>query len=352
LRGAGDFAQKQPKEQGVAVMWIFRSPIGPGHAWAGFERPATLAAGLVALALTASVPASAQKAGNPEPSPVAPGDLSKPVFDTRKPVYDPGLAVDKAANAPAGEVEGRPITMGDVGDAIRALPPAMANLPFETIYPSMLEQLIRTEALAVRAQNQGIDEDPAVRRRVRAATDRVLADEYLHREGAKAITETMLLDRYKRDYEGKPGAEEVHARIIMVPTEREANDVIAEIHGGADFATVAKRASKDPTASTGGDLGFVTRDGLNAEMGAVVFASAVGQLVPYPVRAVGSWFVVKVEERRRRATPSFAEVHEELSHALLQEVALKLAQESTVGLKVRIFDLLGRDTEPYTRPAR
>jgi peptidyl-prolyl cis-trans isomerase C len=333
-------------------MWIFRSPSRPGLAWGGFERLAPIAAGLMALALTANVPAAAQNAPQSAPSPADPGDLSRPVFNTTTPVYDTGSGAAKAANAPAGEVEGRPITMGDVGDAIRSLPPAMANLPFETLYPGVLEQLIRTEAMAVRAQNQGIDEDPVVRRKVRAATDRILADEYLHREGAKGITEAMLLDRYHRDYEGKPGPEEVHARIIMVPTEREANDLIEEIKGGADFATVAKRASKDPTASTGGDLGFVTREGLNAEMGAVVFASAVGQLVPYPVRAVGSWFVVKVEERRRRPTPTFAEVHEQLNHALLQEAATRLAQESTDGLKVRVFDLLGRDTEPYTRPAR
>ncbi len=285
------------------------------------------------------------------PSPAAPGDLTKPMFDTTKPVYDPGSGIDKAANTMIAEVEGRSITLGDVGDAIRALPGAMARLPFEALYPGVLQQLIRREALVIRAQNQGLDEDPVVRRKIRAATDDVLEDEYLHREGAKGITEEALLARYNRDFEGKPGPEEVHARIIMVPTEKEAKDLIEELKGGADFAAVARRSSKDYTASSGGDLGFVTRAAVNAEIGSVVFAVEPG-LVPYPVRSVGSWFVIKVEERRRGPTPSFASMHEQLTHTLLQEAATELAQNATDGMKVRQFDLLGREIGAYTRPAR
>ena len=296
--------------------------------------------------------AFAQDATKSAPSPVAPGNLTKPVFDTTKPVYDPGSGLDKAASTMVAEVEGRPITLGEVGDAIKSLPPAMSQLPFETLYPGVLDQLVNQEALVIRAQNLGIDEDPVVRRRLRAAADHVLSDEYLRREGSKGITEAALLERYKRDIEGKPGAEEVHARIIMVPAENEAADLIAEIKGGADFATVARRASKDTTAPGGGDLGFVTREGLNPEMGAVIFASPEGQLVPYPVRSIGNWFVVKVEERRRRPTPGFASVREQLSHTLLQEAATHLAQGATEGMKVRHFDLLGQEVGDYARPGR
>lgn len=313
---------------------------------------AVVLAALVWLVAPFPRPGLAQDAAKSAPSPVAPGDLSKPVFDTTKPVYGAGSGADKAASTMAAEVAGRPITMGDVGDAIRALPPAMALLPFEAIYPGVLEQLINTEALAIRAQNSGLDEDPVVRRRVRAAQDRVLADEYLRREGAKGITEEALLSRYRRDIEGKPGPEEVRARAIVVPTQKEAADLIAEITGGADFATVARRASKDPTASIGGDLGFNTRDKLNAEIGAVVFSLRVGEVTPYPVRSIGSWFILKVEERRREPAPAFASAREALHHDLLQEAATQLARDATDGLKIRQFDLLGREVGEYTRPAR
>jgi hypothetical protein len=50
--------------------------------------------------------------------------------------------------------------------------------------------------------------------------------------------------------------------------------------------------------------------------------------------------------------PGFAALHDEISHALLQEAAIRLAQSATEGLKVRQFDLQGREVGDYTRPAR
>ena len=311
-----------------------------------------LRAAVVSSGLLGCPAGFAQDASNSGPSPVAPGDLSKPVFDTTKPVYAPDSGLDKAASTMVAEVEGRAITLGDVGDAIRSLPTAMAMLPFETLYPGILDQLITREALVIHAQNQSLEENSAVRRKIRAATDNVLQDEYLRREAAKGITEDALLARYKRDIEGRPGPEVVHARIIMVPTEKEASDLIAELKGGADFATVARRSSKDYTAQTGGDLGFVAREAVNAEIGSVIFALEPGQLAPFPVRSINSWFVVKVEERRREPTPGFASMHTQLTRELVQEAATQLTRSATTGLKVRQFDLLGREVGEYTRPAR
>lgn len=304
-------------------------------------RPESVSAALLCLGLIAGQTALAQTETKSAPSPVAPGDLSKPVFDTKTPVYDSIERLGKAASTVVAEVEGRAITMGDVGDAIRALPPAVANLPLNTLYPNVLEQLIRQEALVVRAQQQGVDEEPTIRRKVRAAADRQLAEEYLHEEIFKGITEAELLDRYNVDIAGRPGPEEVWVRVILTRTEKEAQDLIAEIHGGADFAAVARRASKDPTAPNGGDLGFTTREGLNPEVGAVAFSLPTGQVAPYPVRCAAGWFVVKVEERRPSPTPSFVSAREQLTQTLLREGMVPFATATLKGLKVRKYDMVG-----------
>jgi len=313
-------------------MLISRSPLRFGLA-------------LLVLGSAAVAPASAQTAGKSAPSPFAPGDLSKPVFDTQTPVYGKIESPDQAASTVVAEVEGRPITMGDVGDAIRALPPALANLPFNTLYPDVLEQLVRQEALVVRAQQQGIDEEPSIRRQVKGAADRKLAEEYLRREISKGITEAELLDRYNRDIAGRPGPEEARVRVILTATEKEAQDVIAEIRGGADFATVARRASKDPTAARGGDLGFTTRGGLAPEVGAVAFELAAGQIAPWPVHSETGWFVVKVEERRSTPAPSFASVREQLIQAILREGMVPTATAALKDLKVRKYTLMGDEID-------
>jgi peptidyl-prolyl cis-trans isomerase C len=269
--------------------------------------------------------------------------LSKPLFDTTTPVYDAVPGLDKAASTIVAEVEGRPITMGDVGDAIRGLPPGLARLPFETLYPTILEQLIQQQALVVRAQQKGVDEDPAVHRKVRSAGDRQLAEEYMHEEISKGITEDALLDRYNRDIAGRPGAEEVKLRVILTNTEKEAADLIAELRGGADFGAVARRASKDATALAGGDLGFNTRDRLTPEVGAVAFALPVGQVAPYPVRSAAGWFVVKPEERRQQPAPTFASARDELRQTMLREGVAPLVAAALKDLKIRRYNFTGTE---------
>jgi peptidyl-prolyl cis-trans isomerase C len=304
------------------------------------------------LGLVMACTASAQTDSRSAPSPVAPGDLSKPVFNTTAPVYDSVASLDKAARTVVAEVEGRPITLGDVGDAIRALPPATAALPFDTLYPQVLEQLIGQAALVIRAQQDGVDNDPAIHRRVAAAADRQLAEDYLLRELAKGITEDALLDRYNKEIAGRPGPEEAHVLVILTDSEKAAAALLAEIQGGADFSAVAKRASKDATADAGGDLGFRSREQLTPQIGAVAFELSAGQVAPYPIQTPAGWFIVKVEQRRLQPTPAFTSVREQLRQQLFQERVLPFTAAALTKLKVRRYNFVGQEIEAEKPPAQ
>src|SRR3546814_4935467 len=48
--------------------------------------------------------------------------------------------------------------------------------------------------------------------------------------------------------------------LILVPTEADAKAALEEVKKGADFAEVSKKRSTGPTAATGGDLGFFTKE--------------------------------------------------------------------------------------------
>jgi peptidyl-prolyl cis-trans isomerase C len=328
---------------GAVVMHVSRSPFRGG----------SVLAGCLCVGLIAGDPASGQLAPKTGPSPVEPGDLSKPVFDTTTPVYGSIASLDKAASTVVAEVEGRPITLGDVGDAIKALPASMAQLPFDALYSGVLDGLIKQEALVVRAQQQGVDEEMVVHRKVKSAADRQLAQEYLEKQISREVTEAVLLDRYNRDVAGQPGPEEVHARVILVDAEKEANGLIAEIKGGADFAAVARRASKDMTAPTGGDLGFQTLGVMNQEIGAVAFTLSPGQLAVFPVHTAAGWFIVKAEERRRQPTPTFASVRERLRLRMLLEGVDAVTDVALRDLKIRRYNFTGAEVsadKPAGRP--
>lgn len=283
----------------------------------------------------------------PSPSAAGPMDLTKPQFDTETPHYDVTAAIRSAPNTVVAEVDGRPITLGQIGDAIRDLPIAIAQRPFDVLFPTTRDELIARQALVVRAHQTGVDEDPDVKRQIQASQDNILAQSYVKRQTASHVTEQMLLAAYNRIYVGKPGVDQVRFRLILVGTEREALDIIKELQGGADFATVAHRSSKDPTAVIGGAVAFVGRDGLTPEIGAVAFALTPGQLAPYPVASGGAWYVIKTEERRRAETPLFATVRESLRFYLQQQDVRAVVKDALDSVTVHEYAISGKE-----QPAR
>ena len=69
-------------------------------------------------------------------------------------------------------VDGKPIHLSDLKDAVQLLPENMRSLPPQAMYPMLLDQMIDARALVSEARKSGLDKDPAVQRKVAAAEDR------------------------------------------------------------------------------------------------------------------------------------------------------------------------------------
>jgi len=216
-------------------------------------------------------------------------------------------------------VERLPILQSDVASVIRTLPPSLASLGTADIYRRALDLLVRQKVMVLKARELGLDKEAAVAREGKIAVEHVLADAWLRRQAEAAVTDAALHARYDRDIAGKPGPEEVRARVILVNTPAEAQELIEKARDGADFADLARQFSKDPTAPDGGDLGFVPLESVAPEVGSAMFALAPGQITPYPVHGLAGYFILRVEGRRQRATPAFEEARDKLSRDLRAE---------------------------------
>jgi len=243
--------------------------------------------------------------------------------------------LDKDAGFVLATAAGMAITKGDVADVIRAMPVSVASLGFKTLSTRAMDQLLRQRLAAASAQKAGIDKDPVVVRREKAASERVLAEAWVNHEADAAVTEKALRVRYERDIVGKPGPEEVRARVILVPTEAQARDLIARIQAGEDFADLARQYSKDLNAASGGDIGYVPLDALSPEVGSVLFAMAPGQVTAYPVRALPGYYILRIEGRRQRATPTFEEARPDLANVLRREAAVAAVESLTANIRVK-----------------
>jgi parvulin-like peptidyl-prolyl isomerase len=92
-------------------------------------------------------------------------------------------------------------------------------------------------------------------------------------------------------------AEQIHAAHILLATREAAEQALADIQGGANFATIARERSIDSdTAPNGGDLGWLPRGYMPSAFDEVAFALAPGE-VGGPVQTQYGWHIVKVLER-------------------------------------------------------
>src|SRR3981189_1906379 len=209
------------------------------------------------------------------------------------------------ANPVLAKVNGADIRQSDVALAEEELGPSLAQMDPATKKDSVLSFLIDMKIVAKAAEAKKIEDRLAFTR------SRLLMDNLLAVEGKAATTDDAMKKVYEDASKQITGEQEVHARHVLVETEDEAKAVAEELKKGADFAELAKKKSKDPGASDGGDLGFFTKDQMVPEFSTVAFALEPGKISD-PVKSQFGWHIIKVEEKRNRKAPEFEQVKSQI----------------------------------------
>jgi peptidyl-prolyl cis-trans isomerase C len=211
------------------------------------------------------------------------------------------------ANPVLAKVNGVEIRQSDVAIAEEELGPSLAQMDPATKKENVLAFLIDMKIVAKAAEAKKIEDRDDFKARLAFTRNRLLMDNLLAVEGKAATTDEAMKKVYEDASKQIAGEQEVHARHILVETEDEAKAIEDELKKGADFAELAKKKSKDPGASDGGDLGFFTKDQMVPEFSAVAFALEPGKISD-PVKSQFGWHIIKVEEKRNRKAPDFDQV--------------------------------------------
>src|ERR1700674_2262754 len=211
------------------------------------------------------------------------------------------------ANPVLAKVNGAEIRQSDMALAEEELGPSLAQMDPATKQENVLSFLIDMKIVAKAAEAKKIEDRDDFKSRLAFTRNRLLMDNLLAVEGKAATTDEAMKKVYEDAAKQITGEQEVHARHILVETEDEAKAVVEELKKGADFAELAKKKSKDPGASDGGDLGFFTKDQMVPEFSTVAFALEPGKISD-PVKSQFGWHIIKVEEKRNRKAPDFEQV--------------------------------------------
>ena len=277
-----------------------------------------------ALSLPAGGPALAQPASTPGTSPAASPAASPP-----------NVAGSTAPDPVVAKVGDSEIHASDVSDATAGLPEQLRGMPPQMLYPMLLDQLIDRRALVMEAEKEKLQDNPAVEKQVSRARDTALQNALLSRDIAPTLTDAAIKARYEKDYANKPGAEEVNAAHILVPTEDKAKEIIKKLDAGADFATLAKENSTDPSAKgNAGDLGFFKKGDMLPEFSNAAFALKPGEITQTPVKTRFGYHVIKLIARKTAEPPKLEDVQAQIRQSLIQEGVAKALTEAKQGLTV------------------
>jgi peptidyl-prolyl cis-trans isomerase C len=223
-----------------------------------------------------------------------------------------------ACNAGSGDgsavvatVNGKPITE----ELLRAYVRSQTNgqdIQLDAAQRQMaIKGLVDLEVLAQAARKDGMDKKPEVAAELALNEDNLLAQANVgqYMQGHQ-LSDAQLQAAYQE--KAKSGAtRQYKARHILVNSEDQAKDIIAQLGKGANFAALAKKYSLDPgSKNNGGELGdWFSGDSMVPEFSAALATLKKGEYTKQPVHTQYGWHVIQLEDE---GTQTFEQMHDKL----------------------------------------
>jgi len=114
----------------------------------------------------------------------------------------------------------------------------------------------------------------------------------------------------------------IRVRHILVETEDDAKEILAQLKAGADFAELAKAKSLDTASGAqGGEIGFIDEDSpIVEEFKKAAFNLEVGKLSE-PVESQFGWHIIRVDERKEAVEATLENSRERIEAYLIDQKA-------------------------------
>ena len=210
------------------------------------------------------------------------------------------------------EVNEKKITLGEIEARLRQLAPAV-RIRIRKNKERFLEGLVQGELLYQEAIRQKIDESARIQKRIEHLKRRLVIEEFLRRDAETAgASEQQLRDFFLANKERFRRREAVTLAHIVLKTEQEAWDAVAELRKGTPFAQVARQRSIfEGTRDAGGMMGTAERGALDKAIEDVAFKLPIGQPSD-PIRTSAGWQVIRVLERVGAADAKYEDVKDDV----------------------------------------
>jgi peptidyl-prolyl cis-trans isomerase C len=187
-----------------------------------------------------------------------------------------------------------------------------------------MSKLISSELVLQEAQKSGMDKKPDFLAKEELTRRELLVNVYIQDYmKSHPVSDSDTKAAYEK-FKTELGDKEYNARHILVASEAEAKDVIAQLNKGGDFSKIAKEKSIDPgSKDKAGDLGWFSLGGMVKPFGEAVAKLQKGK-VSEPVQTQFGWHVIKLDDVRDMKAPPYDKVKENLQKQLAQRQLEKM----------------------------
>lgn len=247
------------------------------------------------------------------------------------------------------KVNGTDVAKSEVQAMWQGLFPPGSAPALEQVQPEMRDKVLRgvmTETLLVeQAEKSNIEKTPELQAQLDELKKKLVVKAFLEKKTADMITEADIKREYDALVASMRDQKEVHARHILVASEKEAKDVKGKLADGKSFVEVARDYSKDPgSAKHGGDLGYFTKDKMVKEFAEAAFKMKKGE-VSEPVKSPFGWHIIKVEDVRKAVAPTYNEAKEPLRARLQEKKLADYLRGLVKNADVTVFDEKGKEVK-------
>jgi len=246
-------------------------------------------------------------------------------------------------------VNGKNITKQDAEAFVSATAPNahFAQLPpqqQEMVKKTLVEKVLFTEL----AKKEGIDKTAEFKKNMDKIADELMVNMWMKKQMDSAVvSDSEAKAFYDKNKDKFMMPETVHARHILVKSDKEAKKIIQELKGlkgdalKKKFIELAKTKSTGPSGPKGGDLGSFKKGQMVPEFSKAVWSLNPGEITVDPVKTQFGYHVIYLEEKNKAQPVSYESVKDKIIATLKQqEFAKKIAEiANELKSKAKIVDM-------------
>jgi peptidyl-prolyl cis-trans isomerase C len=210
-------------------------------------------------------------------------------------------------------------------DAIMKEMTAQGRPDTPEVREALKQELINREIVAQEAVRRGIHKKSEVALMLDVQRQALLVNAYLQ---DYVKTHPISDDEMKKEYEkfkASSPSKEYKARHILVESEDEAKQIIAQVKKGGNFEKIAADKSKDQgSKGRGGDLDWGPPGRYVPAFGQALAKLKKGELTDAPVQTQFGWHIIRLDDERATKFPGYEELKPQIQSEMRQRQVNKI----------------------------